>query len=145
MAYTAKSRFTIVLADNNAQTAQASLRVPDTISTAEVLAIRDAILGICNGVAREYGHVVTQEDEGLVFSTDVDADTRHAWRVLYRDNVLLKQYTVTLRVANPASRRPQTDELDLSAGVGLAFKTAFEAHVLSPDDNAVTILRVDYI
>jgi L-rhamnose mutarotase len=145
MAYTDKSRYILVGVDNNNQTSQTSFKVDPATLEATLLTFRDAFMAITDGPIREYGHVITQEDEGILFSTVAGADTRHKWRVLYQDTVTQKQYTVTIGIAKPSARATGFDEMDLTTGVGATFKAAFAAVVISPEGNPTRVLRIDYV
>jgi L-rhamnose mutarotase len=145
MAYADKSRYVLIAVDNNSQTSQTSFKVDSATLEAQLLAFRDAFVAITEGPIREYGHVITQEDEGILFSTVTTSDTRHKWRVLYQDVVTQKQFTVTIGIAKPSVRMTGFDEMDLTTGVGATFKAQFANVVLSPEGNATRVLRIDYI
>lgn len=144
MPFSTKRRFQMLVVDNSGSSTSWSVRTDAVMTATEQEQFRDAIMGLSNGACREYGQTSIEADDGINFATDADADTRHRWRVLYRDNVTLKQYSIMLPVADPSKRAPNSDNVDITTGPGQTFKTTFEQFVKSPEGNAVTVLRVDY-
>lgn len=62
----------------------------------------------------------------------------------YRDNVTVKTHQIEIPGGDDSLLVTGSDLLDLAAGPGLAVKTAFEAAVVSPLGNAVTLYAIDF-
>lgn len=125
----------------------ATIPVIDAISNANITAIFDAIVGVTLGNAQK-----------SILSTAVDKDAGTAgvpanafaqreikWLVRFTDLVTLKKGSREIPCANLALVVQGTDFMDLSAGAGLALKTALDAHMRSTDGNAVSVDSVEHI
>lgn len=66
------------------------------------------------------------------------------WTVVSRDSVTGVPVINHIPTANISLLTPPSEDLDLSAGVGAAFKTALEALCKSPAGNALVLERVYY-
>lgn len=108
-------------------------------------ALADAIAGITRGtkVRTVYGNVVPT----LAVSSDPLAQRENKWLVRYHDVTTGQNYTYELPCADltfldPAARGQA--EIGDAAEVD-AFVTAFEAYVLSPDQNAVAVDQIVFV
>lgn len=70
------------------------------------------------------------------------ANRETKWLVTYEDSTTHFVYRGEIPTADLSLRAGNSSLLDLTAGVGLAFKTAFEAVVKSRAGNAVTVISV---
>jgi hypothetical protein len=75
------------------------------------------------------------------------SQTNIRWRVTYSDDVTGRTFTQTIPCADLSLGVKSGDEtiLDLSTGAGQAFKTAFDAYVVSEDGNACTLEKCVYV
>jgi len=70
---------------------------------------------------------------------DVEAQREQKWLVTYHGDGSLKKFRAEIPTADVQVKPSGTEFMDLTAGVGLALVTAFEAYVRSPDDPAETV------
>lgn len=86
-------------------------------------------------------------DEVTDKATNEEGQREKKWRVKYTSTVTGKQYAVEIPGAILTGNLVAgTDFLDLAAGVGLAFKTTFEAEAREPlTNNAVTVDSVQFV
>lgn len=125
----------------------ATIAVADAITDAAITSIFAAIVGVTLGNAQK-----------SVLRTSVDKDAGTAgvpanafaqreikWLVRYTDNVTLKKYSREIPCADLALVVQGTDFMDLSAGPGLALKTALDTDMLSPDGNPISVDSVEHI
>jgi len=68
------------------------------------------------------------------------ADRELALRLVYEDNTTHVQYRMDIPAPITGIWKTNSDELDLANVTVAAFKLVFEAHQLSPDGNATTLL-----
>lgn len=75
------------------------------------------------------------------------AQRENKWLVRYHDATTQLKFSVSIPTTDLTKLPAHEEFLDLTAGVGLAFKTAFEAVVVSPDDsaNSVVVDSVQYV
>jgi len=149
------SKLVLVYRDYDADTKQVSFQgAPATgdVSLAALNTDGDALKAAINtlsagNLAREE-YVATTEvlSDQLASSPVAQAHIRAICQ--YQDNVTTKIYNDAilpmpdLGLANTWQAQGGLTILNLASVNGLAFKTAFEGYVLSPDSNAVTLLRV---
>lgn len=147
------SFFSMKVADNtlksNGRPETASFRVPittitagnfaatDTAITAFVAAIDGLILGVVNRRTTE-AFTSTATNPGP--SSDPLAQRENKWLVRYHDAVNGQPFQVSLPTADLSLHMANSEFVDLTAGVGLAFKTASEAVMVSPNDSAHSIV-----
>lgn len=78
--------------------------------------------------------------------TDAQAQRGTKWTVLWEDEVTFQKGNNHIPTANldllPTVGGNRVEDLDLTAGAGLALKTAIEALCKSPAGNDITVLRV---
>jgi hypothetical protein len=72
---------------------------------------------------------------------DEEAQRELKWSIVYEDSTTYHRYRVEIPTPDCTLLVANTDLLDLSAGAGAAFKTAFEAVALSPVGNAVEVIE----
>lgn len=102
----------------------------------------DALNGITLGnISRERitarNILVSNAPAGSVY-----AQVELKWQLTYTDNVNGKQWQREVPTPDLTLLVAGSDLMNMAAGAGLAFKTAFEAAAVSPDGNAVTLNQV---
>jgi len=85
------------------------------------------------------------ERSSKVPPVSTDAQRERKWIIIYEDNTTYKHYNTELPCADLSLLKANSDEMDISAGAGAALVSAFEDYVLSPDGNAVTVLKVVHV
>lgn len=108
--------------------------------------VRDAILGVQTENALQTYAIVAQ----VVFNSRAPASQKtsqreNKWLCTIADNVTNKLYRHEIPLADLSLVQANTDFMDLSAGDGLALKTAIEAGVKSPAGNAVSLVSVQFV
>ncbi len=147
------SFFSMKVADNtlknNGLPETASFRVPiTTISAANFAAIDAAITtlvaavdGLIIGVVnRRTTESYTSTATNPAPSTDPLAQRENKWLVRYHDSVNGQPFQVSLPTADLSLHMANSEFVDLTVNPGLAFKTAFEAVVVAPNDAAHSVV-----
>jgi hypothetical protein len=125
-----------------------SMLAPDAVTTIQVQAIADAVDAIIRGTAlRAVTSLETVVDAGAAGpSTDSEANRGSKWLFRIQDSVTGVIYTHELGTADgTVLPSPDSDFVNLGAGLGLAVKTAIDAVYRSPDDNAGVLLSVQQV
>jgi hypothetical protein len=106
-----------------------------------IAAVRDAMTAV-SLCTRSKEQVNVQTDAGsLTRPSDEAAQRELGLRIFYVDSVTQKKYHVTVPGPDTSlMASPGFDIVDWSGAEMVALETAFEANVLSPDGNAVSIL-----
>lgn len=147
------SFFSLTLADNtlknNGMPETTTSRVPittvtagnfttvDTAITALVAAIDGITLGVVN---RRTTESYTSTATNPAPSSDPLAQRENKYLCRYHDVVNGKRFSVSFGTADLSLHMANSEFLDLTAGPGLALKTAFEAVVVSGDDSAHAVV-----
>jgi len=142
------SYWTNTLSDNtrksNGEPEVTTLRVPiitltpanvaatETLTGNLATAIAAITLGANNQRALTYN--VTQFEK--IPAATPQAQRENKWLVRFHDDTTFQKSTVSIGTADLAELAGNSEFLVLTAGNGLAFKTAFEAVVVSPYDSA---------
>lgn len=110
-------------------------------------ALRAAIAGIVIG---EFGknQLIYSRNLGSVDpATSQLAQREKKWLVRYHDAVTMEKFTTSIGTADLTKLPNHSEFLDLTAGEGQTFKSAFEAFVKSPSDvaHAVVVDSVQYV
>lgn len=122
----------------------------------QIGALRTAIVGITIGVASSESQNVFDTILSQDKPTSPNAQRGNKWFVAYHDNTqffdapvnaipnagYLKPFHIMIPTANNTLLADNEKDLDLTAGAGLAFKTAFEAIAKSPYGGSVVL---DYV
>lgn len=144
MAYTVKT--TISFIDFTQETSQVQVSaIPLTAANfdAQIAAaegFETALAAIQQGNVTRW--VIGQtNDTGLGAPANKSAQRERKWLARYHALTPLRRFTLEIPCADlslltEANRK----QADLTAGAGLAFKTAWDGYVRSPDDNSATIL-----
>ena len=113
----------------------------DAISDANITVLRNAVAGVMIGtVGQTYLDLSTAKDAGsaaLPASPFAQRETK--WLCSYVDNITGEAHRKEFPTADLAIIVAGTQAMDITTGTGLAFKNAFDAHVVSADGNAVTL------
>lgn len=142
----AVSYYTQTYLDYSKEKANLRLRVEEITAAniaaqlTEIQALGAAIADLSLGTLHKSA---TLQNDSVISNTppsDVNAQRERKWLVTYRDDVTEQLYQFEIPAANlTGNLLPNSDEADLTSTDWAAFITAFEAVVLSPDGNAVTV------
>lgn len=109
-------------------------------------ALISAIDGITLGTLNQYTRQAAIVDGSSTPPANQFAQREVKWRVVYADDVTGKEGEVEIGTADLALLVPGTELMDVSAGAGLAFVTAFENYQKGPETgNDVTFLRAEFV
>lgn len=73
-------------------------------------------------------------------ATDPLAQRENKWLARYHDATTFQNFQCSIPTADVSLHMANSEFVDLTAGVGLALKTAFEAVVVSPDDSSHSVV-----
>jgi hypothetical protein len=125
-----------------------SFDVADAALNADIVDFATALQAVILGStlkATKSVHTIAQQGSAAP-PANVNANRQNKWLFRVQDNTTGQIYTHEIGTADNADLpSPTTDFLDLSAGVGLALKTEWDALYQSPDGNAGTLLSVQQI
>lgn len=121
--------------------------------------LRDAIGGITLGFIRQEALKVFDTRLSNEKPTDKEAQRETKWLVVYEDNQqffdppvnaipnagYLKIFTMEIGTADLSLLNTDTNTMNILAGAGATFKTAFEDVARSPYGGTVTILSVQHV
>lgn len=110
-------------------------------------ALRTAIEGITIGVVHKESWT---GDETILSNTPPAngfAQRESKWLVRYRDDVTEEVYRMEIGTADLSLLPAGEEFLDITAGAGLAFRTAFETIARTPESssNTVTVISVQHV
>jgi hypothetical protein len=147
----ANNRILIPVKDGNGKISTATFPCT-TPSDAQITALFDAVDDVILGKLQGSSLVTEADKDAAQAGLASGAATRNnKWLCTYQDNTDASTHRLEIPTADLALQAVPGNTLDLSAGVGLALKTAFEAAVKSPiypgqgGGNAVTLLSVEYV
>lgn len=108
--------------------------------------VRTAILGVQQENCEQTYIVVAQS----IFNSRAPATAKNSqreskWLLTLADTTTNKLSRHEIPIAKLDLVTANTDFMDLSAGAGLALKTAIEAGVKSPAGNAVSLISVQFV
>lgn len=152
--------FTIV--DYNEETSKTALNFRPLTALNFSTFLSDA--GAIRGAIENITLGVVSHETGVAFSTPISnalpgsktAQVELKWLVTYEDTTAeyavgvpnpgyLKQFQNEIATADPSLIGTNSEFMDLSTGVGLAFVTAFEAGVVSPYQGQPRVLSVQLV
>lgn len=125
-----------------------------TLTAANVVAQQALVINLENAIdGVTIGEMAKSE---IVFDRDILsqdpaastlAQRENKWLMRYHGNTLNQNFQVSVGTADLTQLPNNSEFLDLTAGAGLALKTAFEAIVKSPNDGAeaVTLDSVQFV
>ena len=140
-----------VIVDHDGETGVISLGGPNmTAATFDAVAalietLGTAIDGITLGTLGRKSVEAIVDPGSAALPADPFAQREFKWVVEYTDTTTGKTYRREIPTANLALLVPGTEMMDISAGAGLAFVTAFEAYVTSEVGNVIEVDRVVFV
>lgn len=150
MATVNRSLMTLRLRDYSGEPQQFSLDTPQlnagniAATTTLFSNFKTAVAGISIGALTSSGiEAIRSTEVPPVNATAMAAQSELNWLIGYKDNTTQQKFTVRIPcpdVTNNALVVAGTDRADLTATEWAAFKTAFEALVISENNNSVTLL-----
>jgi hypothetical protein len=119
----------------------------------QVGALRTATDALVRGVIANESQTVFNTILSQALPADADAQRGNKWLVSYHDNTqffdapvnaipndaYLRKFRVMIPTADNSLLADNENDLDITAGAGLAFKTAFEAVAKSPAGGSVVV------
>ncbi len=138
---------TVSMIDEQANPTSTRLNVADAITDPQAQAVVDAMDDLSLGSAgRAVVTVPNVVDAGSsVIPTDPMSRVGNKWLYRLQDSTTGKIYTNEIGCANNDDLPTGNDFLDLTAGDGLALKTAIDAVWESPVGNAGVLLSVQQV
>lgn len=146
------SYYSIVLADNtlkpSGEPETTIFKVPITtltpgnVSATEGLAgaLATALAGVVIGNFIKNETVYARNEVGAGPAGSTLAQRENKWLLRYHDATNNVKYQVSVGTADLTKVIPNSEFVDLTAGAGLAVKTAFEAVVVSPGDSSHSVI-----
>lgn len=115
---------------------------PANVAATETLAgnLATAIAAITLGNVVQRDLVYWRQSFERVPAASTLAQRENKWLVRYHDSVTFQRYQVSIGTADLSVLPSGSEFIDLTAGDGLAFKTAFEALAKSPADGSHTVI-----
>lgn len=144
-------RFVLSFIDETRETATASVNgaTLNAVNFDAQIALQDALQTAIEAVT--LGNVwQLVRQASAVRLTQVPPVSKAAQReckclIQYEDAITKKRYGVELPTFDLTLLKLNSDEVDLTAGAGLALKTAFEAYAQSPYGNDCVILKITHV
>lgn len=140
--------FTVSTIDRQSLRTSMRIGILDASTTPQLQAVVDAIDGVIRGAdASGTKTVPTEVDAGsAVPPADEEANRGNKWLLRFQDSTNGKIFTHEIGTAdNSLLATPSDDYLDLTAGAGLALKTALDAVYQSPYSNAGVLISVQQV
>jgi hypothetical protein len=147
------SFYNITIADNTAKSTgepeTTSGEVPIiTLTPANVAAtatlcgnLKTALAGLVLGRFVADTLVYDRAKNGANIPADDDlAQRENKWLCRYHDATTFQKFSVSYGTADLSKHKQNSEFVDLTTGAGAAFKTAFEAVVVSPADSTHTVV-----
>lgn len=158
------AKFKLSIRDNSRELGRSDFNIdPITVGNiGDILTatagFRAAVEGITLGVLAKEALVMDETNLSALAPTNPLAQRGVKWSVQYADNTAYfdpplnaipnsgyqQIFTNTIGTADLSLLDDGEEELDLTAGAGLAFKTAFDSFVKSPYGGDAVLLRVYY-
>lgn len=158
------AKYKLSIRDNSRELGRSDFNIEDiTVSSiagvlVDIGAFKTAVDGIVLGVLAKEALVMDETNLSALAPTNPVAQKGVKWSVQYADNTPFfdapinaipnagyqQIFTNTIGTADLSLLADGEEELDLTAGPGLAFKTAFDALVRSPYGGVGNLLRVYY-
>lgn len=104
-----------------------------------------AIAGICNGTLNYTAHYAIATEGSSALPGDAATQREVKWLCRYHATTSGKPSTLEIPTADYAVLANNVDTLDLTGGVGQAFKTAFDALVRGEDGTAAILDSVTLV
>lgn len=135
----------IPVGDYSKEYSSIALPVADAIADADITTLFNAVDGVSIGnFGQSTLNVAVEKDAGAGGkSADASATVKLKYVCHAHDNVTLEKFIREIPAPDMDLLTANTDFADLSAGAGLAFKSDWDANVLSADGNASTLDSVE--
>lgn len=140
--------FKVPVIDYANKTSTVALPVGDGITDIDLTALFGAVDGMLIGnIDQSTLDKAVKKDAGPGgAAASQNAQRELKWLVSYHDAVTLDKHSLEIPCADANLIAGNTTNMDLAAGAGLAFLTAFEAHCIAPiTGNAVELDSVELI
>jgi len=108
--------------------------------TALMTALENAIEAIVIGTSAKNEITLTRAILSALPASSQLAQRENKWLMRYHGTTLAQKFQASIGTADLLELPSGSEFLDLTAGDGLALKTAFEAIVKSPNDSAETVI-----
>lgn len=148
----ADSFYSLTLLDYGAEKTTTRLRVEEITAInfatqlTAIAALGTAIDNLTLGTLHKSAVIQNDAVISNTLPTDVNAQRERKWLLRYRDNVTEQIYSSEIGTADLTDNLvPNSDMALLTSTDWAAFKTAFEAVVLSPDGNPVTLYQAFHV
>lgn len=154
------SFYSMTLADEtlkrNGQPETTVWRIPiQTVTAANYDATQTELTTLRNAVlALILGNMIRNATESSVFQAPDPspaasplAQRENKWLVRFHDSTTGQKFQVSIGTADLTKKMANSEFIDLTAGDGLAFKNAFQAVVVSPNEsgNAVVVDSIQFV
>lgn len=132
----------IPFTDHGGEESTATLPVADAIADIDITDLFNAVDGISIGNAGQSQHVIAADKDAGPGGNAANgfAQREYKWLCRYHDAVTLKKHRLEVPCSDNTLLSANTDFMNLAAGAGLAFKTAFDAHCVSPATGNAVVL-----
>lgn len=109
--------------------------------------LKTSLAGVIIGVIAKDQLVYQRDLISTAFASSSLAQRENKWLCRYSDNTSHKNFVLSFGTADLTILPTQSEFVDLSAGPGAAFKSDFEAFVVSPDDasHSVTLNSMQFV
>jgi hypothetical protein len=147
------SYFQITLADNTAksngepETTSTEVAIttltPSNVAATETLCgnLKTALAALVLGRFVKNSLTYNRAQNGAQIPADDDlAQRENKWLCRYHDATTYQKFSVSFGTADLSKHKPNSEFVDLATGDGAAFKTAFEAVVVSPADSSHSVV-----
>jgi len=138
--------YTITFNDYSNEKTSTTISIDPAAIAGDITAWENAVDAVASGT------YASDQDSTITRYSNAPAPTSAAQReekllVSYEDNVTFARYTFTIGtfLKSAVTFKPNTDEVDISAGGGLTLKNAFEAVAVSPAGNSCSVLGMRYV
>lgn len=141
------AQFNIPVLGWNKDKSSVGINVDDAAGDAALTALFNAVVGVIKGETGQSTLVTSvQKNAGTgLQSADPGAQKEMKWLCRINDATLGKTYRFEIPTADFDALPVNSDFLDLTAGVGLALKTAFDAIGQSSYGNGATLISVELV
>lgn len=141
------STLRVTMTDKSNETSTVKLNVADAITDADITVLYAALANVTIGTrGTAFLDQSVAKDQGSSAIPAADFAARETkWLCSYTDDVTGRGYRKEIPTADLAIRVSGTELADLSTGGGLAWKNAWDAHVLSPNGNATTLQAMKHV
>lgn len=103
-------------------------------------ALAAATIALLLGVVNTERIIINETFISAIPAATPQAQRENKFLVRYHDSVSQDKFRVSLGTANLSLLMTNSEFIDLTAGAGQAYKNAFEAIVVSPDDDSHSVV-----